>query len=230
MHKKLHKKIFITATGTEIGKTFITCLLNKYLQAKGLKPFCAKPLITGFSYGDLVSDSALILDSLGLEYNEENLDKISPWRFKLPLAPNMASAKENITINFEQIVNFINLERTEYDVCLFEGAGGLMSPITDHKHNLDLIKASNNIEVILVSGSYLGAISHLLTCVKVLEQANIKIKSVIINESIDSQVKLEDTYRSVVNFIDYKINKLPRIKGADEHISVEYFDIFNNII
>ena len=91
---------FITATGTNIGKTFILENACRKLIEDGKKVEAIKPIISGFSDDDLESDSAKILNILGQELNKKNLDSISPYRFLAPLSPNIAAKIENRNINF----------------------------------------------------------------------------------------------------------------------------------
>ena len=86
----------ILAVGTDIGKTFLVENLCK----KNSNFYAIKPVITGFN-GDGTSDSERILNALGLQINKNNLDKISPWRFKKPISPNFLA-----NISQDEIIEF----------------------------------------------------------------------------------------------------------------------------
>ena len=178
-------QFFITATGTDIGKSFYLQKLCQEYRAKKQKFHAIKPIISGFDFEDNNNDTALILKSLELENNLKNLDKISPWRFKNPLAPNIAASLENKEIKFEEVVNFcqkqIKLAQGSAINLLIEGAGGVMTPITNNHTFLDLMKILQ-IPVILVTGDYLGTISHTLCAIRALESENIKIAKIIFNQ------------------------------------------------
>lgn len=180
----MSKIFFITSTGTEIGKTYYLEKLCREFKDNNERFFAIKPIISGFSFEDKNNDNARILSSLGLEYNKKNLDEISPWRFKEAISPNMAAQKEGQKINSGQVVNFckkhITISKTKKQNLLIEGAGGVMTPINDQFTYLDLIKELD-ISVILVTGNYLGTISHTLSAIKCLENENIKIGKVILN-------------------------------------------------
>lgn len=203
----MKKQYFITSTGTGIGKTYITCSL-----CKENKNFHAiKPIISGWDDNN-DNDTVKILNTLNLPITEENVNKISPWRFKEPLSPDMAAAKEGCSLKLNQIVNYINQQLDLYENLLVEGVGGVMVPI-DREHTIiDIIKEVS-LPVILVTGSYLGTISHTLTAINALRNIKAKIYAVIINESENSPVSLEDTKSTLSNFIDEQIFVVKRGEG-----------------
>ena len=99
--------IFITSSGTEIGKTFITTTLLSELKKLEYNTNALKPVATGFDEKDILkSDSALLLQAMDLKVNIENIKKITPWRYKKPLSPNITSKLENKPIVFFDVVKF----------------------------------------------------------------------------------------------------------------------------
>jgi len=180
----MSKIFFITGTGTDVGKSFYLQKLIKYYKKNNIKFNAIKPVISGFDINDHENDSSLILKSLNLNINIENLNKISPWRFKEPVSPNIACKLENQEINFDDIVEFcqnsIKYAKNNNQNLLIEGAGGIMTPINDQFTYLDLMK-SLKIPVILVTLSYLGTISHTLSAIKCLEDEDIEINRIILN-------------------------------------------------
>src|ERR1700681_2837582 len=97
--------IFISATGTDIGKTFVTCGLIGALQARGRKVAALKPIMSGFDPA-ATSDAGLLLAGLGRPVTAEEISRMSPWRFAAPLAPDMAAAREGRTIDVAAVVAF----------------------------------------------------------------------------------------------------------------------------
>ena len=187
----MNKIFFVTATGTDIGKTFIVEKLCQELIKKGKKCNAIKPIISGFDIDDLNNDSAKLLKILGKKNNLENINEISPWRFKKPLSPNIAANLEKKPINFSMLIKFckkqIKQAKKNDEFLLIEGAGGIMTPISNNKTFLDLIEKLK-IPVILVIGDYLGTISHSLTAIKVIEAKNIEIDHIIFNEKTKSTI------------------------------------------
>ncbi len=165
------KRIFITATNTNIGKTYATTLLLKEFASKGLRVGVFKPIETGVVTEPL--DGKKLFD-LAKELNPElenlDLDTIVPYQFELPAAPIVAKGKKNININFLEH----KLQEIEKycDIVLIEGAGGLMVPVEEHILMVDFIdvfKAS----VLLVCPSRLGSINDTLLSRHLLESKNI---------------------------------------------------------
>jgi dethiobiotin synthetase len=189
--------LFVVGTGTDIGKTYVTALLVRTLRAKGhpLRPF--KPVISGFDPAALeASDSAILLRAAGDAVNEETIAAISPWRYAAPLASNMAARREGRTVDFDAIVSWCKVQSGP---ALIEGAGGLMSPVSDTKTVLDWI-IGVACPVLLVGGTYLGAISHTLTSVSALRARGLQIAGIVVNESEDS-IGLDDTVDALRPFV-----------------------------
>jgi len=229
------KKYFITATGTDIGKTYLTTALNNQLRTVYEKnTYTIKPVISGFDKDNRDNDTSLIIDSLGIKYNDENINKISPFRFSLPLSPDMASEKQKVELSYQSILEFCKKtimkhdnKNTNTDDCMFvEGVGGVMSPICVGKTNLDLI-ADLDISVILVCGSYLGSITHSLTAIKTLEERKINISSIVICESCESEVDPDDLIKSMKAFTDHKI---VFIKRSDSGNNLKNINIIEEIL
>ncbi|NDF11199.1 MAG: dethiobiotin synthase [Proteobacteria bacterium] len=201
------KRYFITSSGTEVGKTLLTCALIRGLQAKGKSVSAQKPVISGWNESE--NDSYAIIDALGLKRNSETLKTVTLYRFDAPLSPDMAARRENATIDFEKLVAFCRAS-PESDVHLIEGAGGVMVPLNDMHHTLDLIKRSSA-SVILVVGSYLGAISHALTAYKVLRAEAVDIAAIVISESEISAVGIDEMATTMKNFVRAPIFLIHRL-------------------
>ena len=205
--------IFITATGTDIGKTFVTAGLTRALRAAGRNPIALKPVISGFDMADLPeSDTGVLLAAMGCPLIQSEVDRISPWRFKAPLSPDMAAKRENKDIAFDSLIAFCQDQIATHEVLLIEGAGGVMSPL-DQRHTMVDWIAALDIPVILVTGSYLGAISHCLTALQVLGKSAIMI---LVSESFESTVGLGDTVQAIARFAGtIPVMALPRGRDVE---------------
>lgn len=201
---------FITGAGTDIGKTFVACGLIRTLRAQGRAVSAVKPVVSGFEdAGARTSDPGQLLTALGRDVTADGIAAICPWRFAAPLSPDMAAAKENRAIDFDAVVAF---SRTAADdgVLLVEGVGGVMVPLDARHTTLDWMTALG-FPVIVVGGSYLGAISHTLSAVEVLRGRGLTITAVVVSESANSMVPLDTTAQSVARFAAPCVTvKLPR--------------------
>jgi dethiobiotin synthetase len=200
------KQFFITGTGTEIGKSFYLQKLCQKYRDDGLNFHAIKPIISGFDINDKKNDSSLILKSLELENSLDNLNNISPWRFTEPISPNIAAQIEGKKIDFNEVVKFCknkaDLAKKSNVNFFIEGAGGIMTPINNKCTYLDLMERLK-IPVILVTGNYLGTISHTLTALKCLESRNVEIAKIIFN----SKEHDLDTQQTLVNLSNF--TKIP---------------------
>lgn len=195
------KKLFITSTGTEIGKTLVTTALCWQLVKQNQKVTALKPMMSGAELGDSECDAGLILQSLGQNTDDAAIADITPWRYKAALAPNMAAAIEGNPIELEALMTFCHQKMQQNsDVMLIEGVGGIMAPINNQYTILDWMKKLS-FPALLVTGSYLGSISHTLSAVEVLRSHDIAINGIIVSESEDSGVTLDDTLSTLEKFL-----------------------------
>jgi dethiobiotin synthetase len=211
---------FITATGTDIGKTFVARGLIRALRAADREVAALKPVVSGFDPLEAAgSDSGLLLAALGRPITPDTIDEISPWRFAAPLAPNLAAAREGRDVDMRELIRFCHAAITaEHDVLLIEGAGGLMSPVSAEHIMLDLIGALG-LPVILVAGSYLGTISHTLTALDVLARRALSVAALVVSETPGSPVRLDETCDTLSRFASqHELVALPRLgPSAPEH-------------
>ncbi len=209
------QRLFITGVGTCVGKTLVTTILCHQLTAAGRRVSALKPVVSGFTANDPDSDPALILRSLGRSPSPEAIATIAPWRFSVPLSPHLAARRENRSIELDAVVAFCR-ENEAGDVGIVEGAGGLMSPINSRKTCLDLIVVLGY-PVILVTGSYLGAISHTLTALYSLRASGAVVGGIIVSESANS-AGLAETVESLEPFAGSRVPlfALPRLPGDHE--------------
>jgi dethiobiotin synthetase len=209
--------LFITSVGTGIGKTLVTTILCHQLMSGGRAVRAIKPVVSGFLPDDPASDPALILQSLGQVSTPEAMAAIAPWRFAPPLSPHLAARQEGRTIHIDEVAAFCcQPQDPTAGLVLIEGAGGVMAPIDDTHTGLDLMVLLDQ-PVILVTGSYLGALSHTLTALCALQTRGVSVRGIIVSES-ESSVGLVDTVASLRQFAgaNVPVYALPRLTGSDE--------------
>jgi len=205
--------VFVTATGTDIGKTFVTAALARTCRMQGRTVEALKPVISGFDLATLSSsDTGLLLAAIGRDPTPENVDAMSPWRFAAPLSPDMAGKREGRSVDFDALVTFSrDCVAARRDVLLIEGVGGIMAPIDQTRTVLDWV-AALDVPILLVAGSYLGAISHTLTALDVLRRRDLSVLATVISETAGSTVDLMETAATVERFVPAtEIVVLPRL-------------------
>ncbi len=167
------KRIFITATNTDIGKTYTTKLLMQEFTKQGYKVGVIKPIETGVN-DEIYPDGDMLLELLK-ELNplawSLNVTDIVPISFELPAAPYIAS--DFGKINYSKIKEAIVKQEALCDVLLIEGAGGLFVPIDEDFMIIDLIKELKA-KAVLVTHCSLGCINDTLIHQKALNELGIE--------------------------------------------------------
>jgi dethiobiotin synthetase len=206
---------FITATGTDIGKTFVTCALIRALRRRGQAVAALKPVVSGFDDTTTAnSDPARLLEALGEAENDASIARIAPWRFRAPLSPDMAAAREGRSIDFAALLAFCRAAVAPERVTLVEGVGGLMVPLDGSHTVLDWI-VELRWPTILVAGSYLGTISHSLTALDVLARRKVPVAALVVSETPGSTVPLDETVATIAHFAaGIPMLALPRLAHA----------------
>ena len=207
---------FVTASGTELGKTFVTAGLLRAYRAAGRKVAAIKPVMSGFDPADLASsDAGRILEAAGGPVTPESVDAIAPWRFLTPISPDMAAAREGREIDFDTLLHFCRQARTASpDVLLIEAAGGVMAPLSPTRTMLDWAAELSH-PALLVAGTYLGAISHALTAQTALRARGLPVAALIVSESGNNPVPPDETRASLARHLpETQVCLLRRGAGA----------------
>ncbi|MCS7280139.1 MAG: dethiobiotin synthase [Desulfobacterota bacterium] len=170
------KAIFVTGTGTGVGKTVVGGALCSYLSLKkGLKVGVMKPVETGW---DPKNSDAMTLKVLS--GSEDPIEEIVPYRFDLPVAPLVAARSEKKDIDLGVLDEVYKKLLSRHDLVIVESAGGILVPIKEGFFFLDLVKRWN-VPVLVVSENRLGTINHTLLTCHYLILKNVPVLGVILN-------------------------------------------------
>ncbi|MEM8937457.1 MAG: dethiobiotin synthase [Pseudomonadota bacterium] len=173
---------FVTGVGTEIGKTYVSCALLKAKRAEGAKVRAVKPLMSGFDPDDIESsDAGQLIQACGLNVNADTLADVCAHSFVPPVAPNLAARQAGVSLEDGAILQFIRARLASDAFTLVEGAGGVLSPVTDTLNHAGLI-AALNLPAIVVGANYLGAISHTLSALEALDKRGIPIAAMVVSQ------------------------------------------------
>lgn len=191
--------IFVTSSGTEIGKTYVSAMLTRELKARAIKP-----LVSGIDETTFAgSDPAALLAAMGEEVSFANAGLVSRWRFKAALSPDMAARREGRSIDFGELVEECVTAAQKHDPLVIEGVGGLMVPLDATHTVLDWMKALNakaGLTSILVVGAYLGTISHTLTTLAVMRAEGLAPRVIVLSEKEPGPVPAAETAEAIERF------------------------------
>jgi len=213
--------IFITATGTDVGKTFVAASLIRHLRDMGRQVDAIKPIVEGYDPAQAAtSDPGVLLAALGLPFSPEAIDRMSPWRFRAGISPQLAARQEHRRIDVDQIVAYCQsaVERRR-DILLIEGVGGIMVPLDDERTILDVMMALR-LPLILVTGSYPGTLSHTLTALDSLFRRDLSILATIVSETPGSAVPLDDMVATIARYTEpvLGVPRQPRHGGGTSSV------------
>lgn len=155
--------VFITGTGTGVGKTTFAVVLAKTLVSRRLRIAAVKPVSSG--------DRA---DARHLQAASQSglpLSLTNPWYFQAPMAPLFAARLEGKRVLLRDVSGHLQRLAGRFDVLLVEGAGGLLSPLGEDHDNRDLIRALRAIPVI-VAANRLGVLNDVLLTWNALPRAS----------------------------------------------------------
>jgi dethiobiotin synthetase len=172
--------IFITGTGTGVGKTYVAALIARAVRASGKRVGVYKPAASGceIDQGELRAADALELwEAAG---RPGTLAQVCPQRFAAPLAPHLAARAEGGRVDPQLLREGITFWRETCDFVLVEGAGGLMSPLGDEAYNADLA-AEFGYPLLVVSANVLGTINATLQTLITARTRGLMVAGVVLN-------------------------------------------------
>jgi dethiobiotin synthetase len=164
--------VFITATDTGAGKTYVAASLARALKQAGLSVGVMKPICSGSR-----SDVRQLVRSINFK---EDIDVVNPVFLKYPLAPLVSKRMEKRKINLNKIFKCYSYLKRNYEFNIVEGAGGLLVPIEKDLYVMDLI-SKLELPAVVVAKPGLGTINHTLLTVQKLKDKKIKVLAIILS-------------------------------------------------
>ena len=172
------KGLFVSGTGTGVGKTIVAAALARHLKRAGIDVGVMKPLETGVASPENAGEDAQLLAEAA--QSTESLERIAPYRFKTPAAPATAARLEQQPVDYSQLIQDARELVDRHDFTLIEGAGGLMVPVAGGFLIADLAREIG-LELLVVADPFLGTINHTLTTLLAARYLEIPVAGYIIN-------------------------------------------------
>lgn len=192
------KALFITGTGTDIGKTYVTALIVKKLREAGLDGGYYKAALSGAipdSAGKLLPGDALCVNRVaGLGEQTEHL---VTYVYRDAVSPHLAAKINHLPIDLDRVKADFARAKARHDYLTMEGSGGIICPIRwDEEHILleDIIKKLD-LGVLVISNAALGSINNCVLTISYLKQKNIPVRGIILNNYDGSNFMQADNKR-----------------------------------
>lgn len=184
--------LFITGTDTDVGKTYITASLVRALRSDGVRVGAYKPACSGVqqsaSAKPIWSDIETLHAALDGEFDRE---RICPQRFDAPLAPPVAAAREERSVDGTLLRTGAAWWDGYVDYLLVEGVGGLLCPLTETETVADLA-VDLGYPLLIVAHAGLGTIGHTLLTIEAARSRKMNIAGIVLND-VDGQTSTAST-------------------------------------
>lgn len=220
------KSIFVTATGTDIGKTYISALLVKKLRESGLNCGYYKPALSGAikqPNGSLLpGDCDFVVKTSGL--NIKPIDCVT-YCFEEAVSPHLAAERLGVKIEKSKIKSEFEQRKKNYDYLVVEGAGGITCPFNMKEEVLllpDIIKALG-LNIVIVADGGLGTINSVLLTVEYAKQQGINIKGLILNNFEEDNFMHLDNKKQIERLTG--INVIATVKKGDKDLNISTNDL-----
>lgn len=220
------KSIFVTATGTDIGKTYISALLVKKLRDSGFNCGYYKPALSGAIKqpdGSLLpGDCDFVVKTAGLDVNPEDC---VTYCFEEAVSPHLAAERLGVKIEKSKIKSEFEQRKKNYDYLVVEGAGGITCPFNMKEEILllpDIIKALG-LNVVIVADGGLGTINSVLLTVEYAKQLGINIKGLILNNFKEDNFMHLDNKKQIERLTG--INVIATVKKGDDDLNISINDL-----
>ncbi len=202
--------VFVTGTGTEVGKTVVAAAIAQTLARKGRKVAVFKPAVTGldeppadgpishaiggFSAHRPLPDHELLRFAAGSEQRDE---EIAPYRYGPPASPHLAAAIAGVRIEPERLLEVARAAAVGADALVCEGVGGLLVPLTSDYLVRDLA-LDLGYPLVIAASPGLGTINHTLLTLESARAAGLEVAAVVLTPWPAEPTEIERSNRETI--------------------------------
>lgn len=218
----MSKNIFVTGTGTEIGKTYVAGLLVKKLHEAGEKSAYYKAAMSGNDKdadGNLIpGDAKFVKELAGID---QNLNEMCPYIYERAYSPHLAAQIEGNPVNLDYVVEKLRDLEKKYDYITLEGSGGILCPLRfdDEEIYLEDFVKKAKLSSIIVADAGLGTINNLVLTAFYMKEKGMKVKGIIFNNFIPGDVMQEDNIKMCQHMSGLKV--LACVKKGDKDLDID---------
>jgi dethiobiotin synthetase len=203
--------VFVTGTGTEVGKTVVAAVLARTLAEEGKRVAVFKPAVTGLEE-EGETDHALLRRASGSSQSDE---EIAPYRYQPPASPHLAAALAGEEIDPERLRQTARDAAGAADAIVCEGVGGLLVPLSPAYLVRDLA-ADLGYPVVVVAAPGLGTINHTLLTLESARAAGLEVAAVVLNPWPEEPSEIERSNRETIAELgEVGVETLPRLDLGD---------------
>ena len=198
------KALFITGTGTDVGKTYVSALIAKQLKDEGLDIGYYKAALSG-SNEITDSDAWYVKEKANLT---DSYDEMVSYTYKHAYSPHLASQIEGNPVEMKVIKEAYKDISKRHDYMIVEGSGGIICPIRydkDKKIFLEDIIKELDIPSVIIADAGLGTINSTVLTIEYMMKRKLKINGVILNKFEISNVMHEDNKQMIEEMTDIKV-------------------------
>lgn len=214
------KALFVTGTGTDVGKTYVTGLIVKKLHDAGVSAAYYKAAMSGNdrdTEGKLIpGDAKWVKDVSKIT---QPLDETCPYIYETAVSPHLASRLEGNPVKFQVVKENFEKVISKYDYVTVEGSGGILCPIDFDNEKLwleDIIKGLD-LDCILIADAGLGTINSVVLTYEYMKRKNMNVKGIIFNNWTGG-VMQEDNVRMCEYMTGLKV--IAKVEKEDKDINI----------
>lgn len=203
--------VFVTGTGTEVGKTVVAAVIARTLAAEGKRVAVFKPAVTGLDEG-VETDHALLRRASGSEQGDE---EIAPYRYGPPASPHLAAALAGEEIDPERLRQAVATAAAGAEAIVCEGVGGLLVPLSPNYLVRDLA-VDLGYPLVVVASPGLGTINHTLLTLEAARAAGLEVATVVLTPWPEEPTEIERSNRETIAALsEVEVQTLSQIALAD---------------
>lgn len=221
----MSKGYFVTATGTDVGKTFITALLVKKWRDSGIDAGYYKAALSGAELRDgkwVAGDADYVKHIANLPDTQEQLVS---YVYKEAVSPHLAARKEGNPVELAKVKDDFDAARNRHEFIFAEGSGGIICPIRydDQKIFLIAVMKTLNLPLLIVTTAALGSINACVLTVEYARSRGLDVRGLIVNRYGSSgNLEMEDdNIRMMQDLTGLEI--LAKVKNGDTDLGVQPF-------
>ena len=200
--------VFVTGTGTEVGKTVVAAVIAHTLAGEGKRVAAFKPAVTGLENDEGEPDHALLRRAAGSGQSD---DEIAPYRYGPPMSPHLAADLAGEEIQRGHLLDAARAAAAGSDALVCEGVGGLLVPLAAgylvRDFALDL-----GLPLVIAASPGLGTINHTLLTIEAARSAGLEVAVVVLTPWPEKPSQVEESNRETIAALDkVEVETLPRL-------------------